>query len=257
MRAWPGCVLSTTRPSFDDCHAADQHELEARAGTRRLLVSRLVGHGLRIEHDDVRVRPFADASLAAGLRRRGLQPLRRHQRHLADGIHQRQALLLPHVTLQDARVGARGARVALAATHEAVARDHHQRLPDDRVHAIVRVAANQHADRRARGTEAIVALLGQRFSRSHQPQVGVVEAHALAPAGVEERGVDHRHAPTVGVRLGGHVETAGARSLDHPQAVEHLPQAHAVDVDDVEWRPCHGRGRDHLAHRLDARARLA
>ena len=69
-------------------------------------------------------------------------------------------------------------------------------------------------------------------------------------------GCDVGHARGVRVALGGHVEAAGVRAVDHREVARGGADARAVEVDDVQRRAAdRGRG-EHFLERLRAAVRL-
>ena len=121
-------------------------------------------------------------------------------------------------------------------SHCAVAGDHDQRIGDDGVDRLLRVGEDQHGLLRAGIVQFLEALFGEVLAGVGQDEIAVIDAQFFAPSGIEQRGIHRRHAGDVGIRLGGHVESARARAFDQRNAFERVEQAGAVDVNDVQRR---------------------
>jgi len=106
---------------------------------RRILEGRPIRHPRGIEDRDIRVRSHRDAPLGPNA-----QPIRRHQRHLAHRLHQRERMLLAHVAAQHPRIGSGGARMPFSMIQNPVARDHRQRIGDGLPHHLLGDRVNRH-----------------------------------------------------------------------------------------------------------------
>ena len=138
--------------------------------------------------------------------RGALQHLRRHERHLAQSLHQSECLFFADVLRQHARVGAGIPRMS----DRAVACDHDQGIGDDRVDCLLRVGEYENRFLRSGIVQFVEASFGEMLAAVGQNEIAVVDAQLLAPAGIEERRIHGGHPSDVGIRLGGYIESACA-----------------------------------------------
>ena len=124
-------------------------------------------------------------------------------------------LLVAHVDAEQPRVGARAPRVALAVLHDRVAGHDHQGMGDRRPHHLL--GDGEHRHHPALLPTFGEGLGGEPLAGGRPQQVRVVDAEGLAPSLVEHARRDVGHARGVRVTLGGDVEAAGARAVDHRQ----------------------------------------
>src|SRR5579862_5987816 len=89
------------------------------------------------------------------------------------------------------------------------------------------------------------------LARVRKNQVAVADALPLLPTWVEDRRVDKSHPRNVGIGFGRYIQSAGAGSFNHGQALRRVAQTRAVDVHDVKRSARDGGSSDHFTHRLD------
>src|SRR5580698_388245 len=138
----------------------------------------------------------------------------------------------------------------------AVAGDHNQGVGNDGVHDFLSVGIHQHRPRHGRIVELFKTLLGQMFSGFGEYEIAVVYPQPFFPSGIEQSRVDGSHAGNVGIGFSGHVKAAGAGAFNQRDAFQRIPQASAIDVDNVEGSAADGGGADYFFHRLDGGAGL-
>ena len=210
----------------------------------RRVVGRAIEDPLRVEDRQVGVAPHLHPPLAGHLRHDGFEPPGRQQRHLAQGVRQRQRAAVAGVVAEDAGEGAGAARVGAAgAEGDAVAGRDDVGLADDPLVDRFRPAVHDHPP--ALLPVALERLGGQPLAGADplQPPVGV--AGAAGPA-VEQRRFDERGARRVGIRLGRDVEAPLARPPDHRERLFRPRARGAVHVHDVDRRAGDRRVRDHF-----------
>src|SRR5205807_5716537 len=86
-------------------------------------VGRAIRHRCWIKDRNIRVRADTQTSLLPHRRDSRLESLRRQERHLADGVHQRERVALAHVATQHSCERAGGPRMARAVLPVCVARN--------------------------------------------------------------------------------------------------------------------------------------
>ena len=99
--------------------------------------------------------------------------------------------------------------------------------------------------------EFVEALFGEVLASVGKDQIAVVDALFFAPSGIENGGVDGRHAGDVGIGFGSDIEATGARTFDHRNALQRVAQAGAVHVNDVERCAGDGGGADDFLRGLN------
>src|SRR5215475_14775236 len=112
----------------NDEYTADHHVTNAFRVLRRLFERSPVDDCRRVEDREVGVSSHLDAAFDAHRRNHFFQALSRKQRHLADGRHERESLLLTDVNSEHAGKGARTARMALAIFDQSIAGHYHPRI---------------------------------------------------------------------------------------------------------------------------------
>src|SRR6266481_8840669 len=88
---------------LDDGESTDKHKLNPFRIAQRFFIRCSVNDAIGIEYGDVRVRPQANSSFVFEDWRALIEPLRRHQSHLAKRGHQIQRLFFSHVMSQHPR----------------------------------------------------------------------------------------------------------------------------------------------------------
>jgi hypothetical protein len=180
-------------PFLHDQDTAHQHVFNAYTRIHRMLIGRAVTHCQRVENDNVRIRAFLQTALEPGGRSRALEHLSRHERHFSDGIHERERSLAAHVAREDTAERSGIARVAFIP----VARDHHQRVSQNRVNRLHGVAEQNDQVRFAGFVEFFKSLPGKPLSGLRQHKIAVSYPELLLPAAVEQGGVDFKQGDTV------------------------------------------------------------
>src|SRR5882762_8816508 len=84
-------------PILDDGESTDKHKLNPFRMAQRLFIRCSVNDAISIEYGDVRIRSDANSSFISEDWCALLEPLRRHERHLAQRGHQIEGLLFSYV----------------------------------------------------------------------------------------------------------------------------------------------------------------
>ena len=212
--------------------------MDAGAGEGGLFVGGVVDDLSGVEEDEVGVGAGAEAAFVFQGGDAGFEAAGGGEGEFLEGLEEGEGAGFADVAAEGARRGAGVARVA----DDAIAGYHGERMGEGFADEIFGVGMDDdHAAGRAVAGEG---LGGEAFAGGGPLEVGVVDAGALLPAGVEDGGFEVGHAGGVRVALDGDVETAGVGVGDELEDARGGAVGGALDVGDVDGRAGDGGGGD-------------
>ena len=215
---------------FHDEDAVDEDVVDAGAGEGGLFVGGVVENFFGVKEDEVGVGAGAEAAFVFHRRDAGFEAAGGGEGEFLEGLQEGEGAGFADVAAEDSRRGPGVARVA----DDAVAGDHGEGVGEGFADEILGVGMNDdHAAGRAVAGEG---LGGKAFAGGGPLEVGVVDAGALLPAGVEDGGFNIGHAGGVGVAFDGDVEAAGVGVADELEDARGGAIRGALDVGDVDGR---------------------